>query len=155
MSGGKAARIMVINDTEEILESFRDLLEGEGYEVFLYAFAPKELEEVRRVQPELVILDLIFGQEKTGFQLLQKLKMHRDTATIPVVLCTAAIREVRDIEGYLKAQNVGLVPKPFDIDMLLDTVKQALVSSHNIVPPGDAETEDGKRAKRNGSQKSE
>lgn len=137
-----ATRILVINDTQEILDAFRDLLEGEGYEVFLYSYAPKELDDVRRVHPDLIILDLVFGQEKLGFQLLQLLKMHRDTATIPVVLCTAATREVLEIDGYLKAQNVALVPKPFDIDMLLDTVKTALTSQRNVVPQ-DGEREDG------------
>ena len=48
-----AQRILVINDTEDILEAFRLLLEGEGYEVVLYSYAPHDLEEVRRVRPDL------------------------------------------------------------------------------------------------------
>lgn len=120
------ARIMVINDNQEILDSFRYLLEEEGYVVVLAAFAPREIEEVERVQPDLIVLDLVFGQEKLGWQLLQKLKMHRSTATIPVIICTAATRDVRDIEGYLRAHQVGVVGKPFDIDDFLGAVAQGL-----------------------------
>ncbi len=121
-----ATRIMVINDTQEILDLFRQILEPEGYEVILSSFAPNELQEIERHQLDLLILDLIFGDERPGWQLLQKLRMHRSTQKIPVIICTAAIREVREIEGYLHAQGVEVVPKPFDVDALLAAVERAL-----------------------------
>ena len=121
-----ATRIMVINDTQEILELFREILEPEGYEVILYSFAPNELQEIEHHQPDLIILDLIFGLEKTGWQLLQKLRMRRSTQNIPVIVCTAAIQAVREMEGYLLAQGIKVVPKPFDLDALLAAVKEAL-----------------------------
>jgi DNA-binding response OmpR family regulator len=52
--------------------------------------------------------------------------MRRSTAGIPVIVCTAATREVREIEGYLTAHDIQVVPKPFDIDDLLSAVKRAL-----------------------------
>lgn len=63
--------------------------------------------------------------------MLQKLKMRRDTATIPVVICTAAKRQVEEIEGHLVAMGVGIVLKPFNVDDLLDTVKHTLESHAN------------------------
>jgi DNA-binding response OmpR family regulator len=124
------ARILVINDTQEILDLFRELLEEEGYEVVLYSYAILEMGEVEKIMPNLIILDYVFGTENTGWQMLQKLKMVRATATIPVIICTAATREVRDIQGYLQAQGIRLVPKPFNIDDLLATVKLALQDPH-------------------------
>ena len=121
-----AQRILVINDTPEILELFQEILSDEGYEVILYSYATHDTAEIVRHHPDLIILDYIFGTEKLGWQLLQKLKMRHDTAGIPVIICTAAIREVREIEGYLLAKGVTLVPKPFDIDDLLLSVKNAL-----------------------------
>ncbi|HKS68829.1 MAG TPA: response regulator [Ktedonobacterales bacterium] len=118
-------RILVVNDTEEILQIFLDILAPEGYDVVLYSYAINDMDEVQRIKPDLVILDLIFGQEKTGWQMLQKMKMTRATATIPVIVCTAATKEVREIQGYLQAKGVSLVPKPFDIDDLLAAVKRA------------------------------
>ncbi|MBV9787753.1 MAG: response regulator transcription factor [Chloroflexi bacterium] len=119
-------RIMVVNDTQEILDMFRDLLEQEGYEVILYSYAIQDMDEILRQQPDLLILDYIFGSERTGWQLLQKLKMRRDTAAIPVVICTAAKRQVEEIEGHLVAMGVGIVLKPFNVDDLLRTVRQML-----------------------------
>lgn len=143
-----AQRILVINDTPEILELFEDLLTGEGYEVVLYSFATHDTDEIVRHHPDLIILDYIFGGEKQGWQLLQKLKMRRETAKIPVIICTAAIREVREIEGFLLAKGVGVVPKPFDIDDLFVAVKSALESPTTTATLMD-EDDDGekKRAK--------
>lgn len=144
-----AVRILVINDTEELLESFRDLLESEGYEVTLFSYAPMELNEIRRAEPDLIILDLVFRQEKLGLELLEKLKLHRDLADIPIVMCSAAINDIRQMQGYLAARGVLTVLKPFDIDTFLDTVKQALESRHNRVPADG----DDDRASANGRDK--
>jgi DNA-binding response OmpR family regulator len=85
-----------------------------------------DMDEIEHITPDVIVLDYILGGEKSGWQMLQKLKMRRSTATIPVIVCTAATREVREIEGYLQAQGIALVPKPFDIDMLLDAIKRGL-----------------------------
>lgn len=135
-----AKRIMVVNDTQEILDLFRLILEEEGYEVVLYSYAIQDMLEVERVQPDLMIIDLIFGREKVGWQMLQKLKMLRSTASIPVIICTAATREVYDMEGYLHSKNVTVVLKPFDVDDMLAAVKQALELSDHLVSSSDNET---------------
>ncbi len=119
-------RIMVVNDTQEILELFEDLLTEEGYEVVLYSYDIQDLQEVERIKPDLIILDHIMGGEAVGWQMLQKLKMKRSTANIPVIVCTAAAKAVHEMEGYLKSKGVGLVLKPFDIDDLLSAVKRAI-----------------------------
>jgi DNA-binding response OmpR family regulator len=144
-----AQRIMVINDTQEILDLFRLLLEEEaGYEVVLYSYAVSDMREITRHAPDLIILDYIFGGETLGWQLLQKLKMNRATAKIPVIICTAATNQVREIEGYMLAHGITLVPKPFDIDDVLDAVKRALevTPTHDakLLPERDeARTEEG------------
>lgn len=128
-----AARILVVNDTQEILELFRSFLEDEeGYEVILAGEPMQQIKEVEQINPDLIILDLIFGEEKTGLQMLQMLKMQRSTATIPVIVCTAALDLLREQEGYLVSQGVHVVYKPFDLDHLLTNVKQLLESHEHV-----------------------
>lgn len=128
-----AARVLVVNDTQEILELFRMILEGEmGYEVILAGFPIQDINEVERIKPDLIILDLVFEDEKTGIQMLQMLKMKHSTATIPVIICTAAINSVREQEGYLVSQGVHVVYKPFDVEHLITHVKQLLESHEHI-----------------------
>ena len=122
------ARIMVVDDTQEILELFREILEDEGYEVHLHAFAVRDLAEIERVAPDLLILDFIMTDERSGWQLLQKLKMRPATAALPVVACTGALRQVEELEGHLKAMGVEVVLKPFHIEGLLGAVRRALAT---------------------------
>ena len=121
-------RVVVINDTKEILELFRDVLEGEiGHEVTLMSFAPDELDRILEAKPDLVVIDFVIGdREMEGWQLLQKMRMHRDTADIPIVACTAAIKQVRESEAYLLEQGIEVVLKPFTIDQLEGAVARAL-----------------------------
>jgi DNA-binding response OmpR family regulator len=127
------ARILVVNDTQEILELFRMLLgEEEGYEVVLSGFPIQQIKEIEQIKPDLIILDLVLGDEKTGMQMLQMLKMQRSTAAIPVLVCTAALQIVREQEGYLVSQGVHVVFKPFEIDDLLTNVKQLLESHEHV-----------------------
>ena len=128
-----SAHIMVINDNQEILTLFEEILTEEGYSVSLYSFAMHDLAEVEQIKPDLIILDHIMGGEAVGWQMLQKLKMRRSTANIPVVVCTAAVKAVQEMEGYLKAKGVGLVLKPFDIEDLLEAVALAL-ATRNAIP---------------------
>lgn len=127
------SRILVVNDTQEILELFRMLLEEEeGYDVVLSGFPIQQVKEIEHIKPDLIILDLVLGDEKTGMQMLQMLKMQRSTAAIPILVCTAALQMVREQEGYLVSQGVHVVYKPFEIDDLLANVKQLLGSQEHV-----------------------
>lgn len=123
-----AKRIMVINDTQEILQLFYDLLTERGYEVSLFSYSTRELDDVKRAQPDLIISDHPPFQEQEGWQFLQKLKMDPQTARIPVIICTTAIRWVRENadEGWLAAKGVAVIPKPFDIEELYQEIDNSL-----------------------------
>ena len=118
--------ILVINDTQEVLEVMRDLLEDEGYRVTLHSDAIRDIQRIREIAPDMVILDHLMGDEEYGWQIIQKLRLDRDLAQLPIIVCTAAARMVRELEGHLKAKGITVVLKPFDIDDLLNAVRAAL-----------------------------
>ena len=128
-NGLDGPHILVINDTQEILDLFRDILQDEGYRVSLYSYAFKDIKEIQSLQPDLVIIDFIIGGEAHGWQMLQKMKMNRDTAKIPIIACTAAVQLVKELEGHLTSKNVRIVLKPFDIDDLISEVNFALAGT--------------------------
>ncbi len=118
-------------------------LEEEGYEVILSGFPIQQISDVERINPDLIILDFVFGDQKSGWQMLQMLKMQRSTESIPVIVCTAALDMVREQEGYLVSQGVHVVFKPFDIDHLMANVKQLLESPEH----SSSQAEEEKRKK--------
>jgi CheY-like chemotaxis protein len=118
--------ILVVNDTEEILDLFREIIEGLGHRVTAWSFSPDDLAKVTEIKPDLVILDLLMGaNELQGWSLLQKLRMHRPTEHIPVIVCTAATNWIREQEGWLAANAVKVVLKPFRVDDLERAVAKA------------------------------
>lgn len=122
--------ILVINDTQEILELFREILEvEEGYKVTLCSVEQQLMEDIKGHKPDLIISDHMFGEDKIGWQLIQKLKMDRETAGIPIIVCSGAIKELREIDGYLASKNIGVLYKPFDIEELLRLVHHTLGDS--------------------------
>jgi CheY-like chemotaxis protein len=126
----KRKRALVVNDTQEILELFEEILGGMGYEAVLMSYAPRELDRIREVAPDLIILDFLMGdRELLGWQLLQKLKMDRRLDAIPVIVCTAAVKAVSEQQGYLTEQGVTIVLKPFNVDQLEEAIRTASTPS--------------------------
>ena len=97
-----------------------------GHRVSATTGAPQDLDQVRRIDPDLVFLDLLVGAEGSGWRLLEELTTSSDTAGIPVIVCSAALRDVRDQEGWLASKGVKTLIKPFSVDDLELAVKMAL-----------------------------
>jgi CheY-like chemotaxis protein len=121
-----AKHVLVINDAEEVVELFRDLIEAMGHRFSGTTFAPDDLREVRKIAPDLVILDLVMHGEKVGWTLLQKMRMSRETEDIPILVCTALTDDIREQEGRLTSQAVHVLAKPFSIDQLEFAITKAL-----------------------------
>jgi len=124
-----ATRILVIEDEPDILELYRLLLEGEGYEIYTADTIYSDLTEVERMYPHLIILDLMIGFKQEGWKFLEQLQKYAPTSSIPLLLCTAAEQELRDKIDALKTPSIDIVFKPFDVDDLLLTIKKLLAIS--------------------------
>lgn len=123
----RGKHILVVNDTEEILDLFRSILEGLGHRMTAWSFSPDDLAKVTQVNPDLVILDVLVGPtELQGWALLQKMRMEPSTESIPVIVCSAATNWVREQEGWLAAKGVKVVLKPFGVNDLEHAIAQAL-----------------------------
>src|SRR5947209_1489676 len=120
--------IVVFNDTEEILQLFEQILTEEGYEVSLHSYDSFDVQEVRRLKPYLVISDHppVDTKEKRGWQLVQAMRMSRDTADIPVIICTTDVKKAEESEGHLAAKGMLILAKPFDIDELIRAVENLI-----------------------------
>ncbi len=115
------ARILIIDDDDNVRLSLKMALEDEDHEV---AEAPNGAEGVQRVQErpvDLVISD-IFMPEKEGLETIDEIR--RDYPDIKIIAISGGGR--MDPREYLDiARRVGAdraLMKPFDIRLLVETV---------------------------------
>ncbi len=113
----KKPLILIVEDDAATAELLDDLFRAEGYDTQTLA-TPSTSEAVRRVRPDLVLLDLAFPNSK-GEGLLHDLRDDREFGELPVVLLSAA-PHLADMAAQLPVQ--AYVSKPFELDLLLQTV---------------------------------
>jgi CheY-like chemotaxis protein len=140
---GRQPHVLIINDTQEILDLMRELLEDEGYRVTT-SLALLDIAKVRGLEPDIIVQDLLFeGTQELGWKFLTMARLDPALARIPLVLCTAAVRTVRDPEmaEQLDRQGIRVVLKPFTIDDLLTTLSEVL-NAHSLIDQATAGRED-------------
>ncbi len=123
----KDPRILVVNESLNLLDLFHDILDdNNGYEVELSNYAFEGIASIERLQPDLIILDFDRFGEKQEWQLLQMLKMHKVTTSIPIILCVIALQKFREQEDHFQKHNIWSLYKPFNSADLLELVQQIL-----------------------------
>lgn len=123
----RRARIAVINDDTTFLELMRDLLETEeNYEVLICKEWDHAYEFVKREQPDLVIQDIRIGGEEHGWTILNLLTLDPLTRPIPTIVCSAAIQSLHEHQEMLSKFGIRALPKPFDLDALLNTIEEII-----------------------------
>lgn len=125
-SSNSSKLIMVIDNTQDILDLFELLLAEEGYRVSLHYYSGRDLEEVKQLMPDLIISDHSLNEQEAGWQFLQKLKTDPATQNILVIVCTAVSEVAEDADGRLARLGVKVLVKPFQIDELLTLVSELL-----------------------------
>jgi CheY-like chemotaxis protein len=92
-----------------------------GYSVSLASSGQEALAVVSKIQPDLVLLDMMMpGMD--GLTTLQGLRANSDSASIPVIFMTAKVQD-QEIKHYLEAGACGVIAKPFDPMQLAEQVR--------------------------------
>jgi CheY-like chemotaxis protein len=115
--------VLVVDDEPAIGEVLHELLQDEGWRVTTRP-APPTIEEIGELRPDVIVLDLIFGGANAGSPFLAALRARATTAAIPVVVCTAALEQMRLLQG-IGPDGLGVVAKPFDLDEIVWAVTAA------------------------------
>ena len=83
-----AQKVVIINGSTEILESLETVLDAGHYDVVFVESTTHAYSQIKRVQPNLVILCLHLDNPE-GFQVLSMLKLDNETRDIPVLTYAA------------------------------------------------------------------
>jgi two-component system OmpR family response regulator len=118
-----APRILVVDDTPALLDVIRKSLEGEGYCVRTCLESRHAVEIAHEWRPDVIMLDVVMP-EVSGWQVLARLREDPSFSRTPVIVCTAYVAEAMGRLAELKGpdQHLGLLPKPFDLEELVEVV---------------------------------
>ncbi|HEY9647794.1 MAG TPA: PAS domain-containing protein [Chroococcidiopsis sp.] len=90
------SRVLLIEDSIAAADQLARYLEEQGMAILVYGRGEGALEEVIRIQPGLVILDIQLPN-LSGWDVLQQLKTHPDTQAIPVVMVSVVDERSRGL----------------------------------------------------------
>ena len=128
------ARIVVINDDTDFLTLMSELLsEVEGYDVKVCREGNRAYKFVKEHLPDLVILDIRIEGQETGWTILECITLDPQTRPIPLIVCSAAIRDLQDHQPMLDKYGIDVLPKPFDLDALLEKVAAGLAAGERHI----------------------
>jgi len=87
LPGTTTQKVVIVNGNAEILELLETVLEAGHYDVVFVESSQHAYSQIKRVQPNLVIL-CVRIDDADGFQVLSMLKLDADTRNIPVLTYT-------------------------------------------------------------------
>ena len=119
-------RILAVDDDHDILEVLQFILEDSGYKVDTLSDGHKLMATIQEKHPDLILLDIMLGN-MDGRELCKLVKQKIDTQKIPVIMISAS----HNVGATLNQENGpnDFVAKPFDINVLLNSIKRQLSSA--------------------------
>lgn len=116
-------KVLVVENDFDILQVIAHVLTEEGYEPILCSNEKGILDVIVSKQPDVILLDIVKITEQ-GTELCRTLKSSENTHHIPVIVLSTH----PEIHGVKEGCADEIVKKPFDLDNLLDVVKEQLAA---------------------------
>jgi CheY-like chemotaxis protein len=118
-------RVVCIEDEPEMIDLVRLILGRKGFNVIGANGGIEGLETVRRMRPDLVLLDLMMP-DMDGWEVYQQIKADPGLRDIPVVVVTAKAQSIDKVLGLHIAKVDDYITKPFGPQELLESVEKIL-----------------------------
>jgi type II secretory ATPase GspE/PulE/Tfp pilus assembly ATPase PilB-like protein/CheY-like chemotaxis protein len=108
---GPARKVLLVDDEDSLRKVLKDLLERDGYEVSEARDGVQALDQVDRVGPDIIVLDLNLPA-LDGYGVLSQLRSRPATAGIPVIVLTAKGDEDNEVRVFELGAD-DFLQKPF------------------------------------------
>ena len=122
-----AARILVVDDEDDIRTILVVTLRRAGYEVASAGDGVEAVEAIQRKAPDLILLDVMMPRAD-GLETLKRIRQHAPTAHVPVIMLTARSGLTDKMRGFERGVD-DYVGKPFEPAEVLARVAALLKRS--------------------------
>lgn len=116
-----ARKILIADDDPDILEILRYNLEQEGYEVITAKDGDVALDQARKHQPDLIVLDVMMPR-KTGVEVCQWLRSQTAFQKTLIIFLTAVSDDLAQIKG-LETGADDYLTKPLSPKVFLTRIQ--------------------------------
>ena len=117
--------VVCVEDEPEMIDLVKLILGRKGFELVGAVGGREGLETVRKLKPDLVLLDLMMP-DMDGWEVYQQMKADDDLKEIPVIIVTAKAQSIDKVLGLHIAKVDDYVTKPFGPQELLQSVNKVL-----------------------------
>jgi len=127
-------KILVVDDDAIVIKSCRRILEAEGFEVMTVPGADEALENVKRYDFDLLLMDVKMPKHD-GIFLMREIK--KNWPDMPIIVMSG-YPTPETIADVFKLGATQFIPKPFRPDELMKVVRQVLqkASKKDSFPTG-------------------
>lgn len=123
-NAAKRKVILIVDDDKGLLKMMKVNLATHGFDVLTAFTGEKGLEMAQKMNPDLIILDVILPGIK-GREVCAKLKRNPKTQSIPVMFLTAK-NSPDDVKAELELGAVTHLTKPLDSHKVLEEIRHVL-----------------------------
>jgi two-component system alkaline phosphatase synthesis response regulator PhoP len=116
--------ILIAEDEPHIVLSLELVLTRAGYEIAVATDGEEALALVRRLRPDVVLLDIMMPKQN-GYEVCRAIKVDPELGGIPVVMLSARGQEVEILKG-LELGAAAYVTKPFGNAEILEAIRAVL-----------------------------
>jgi DNA-binding response OmpR family regulator len=122
-------KILVVEDDASLSELVKTVLEDEGYYVTTAPSAEAAKKQISEEKPDLALIDIILPGQG-GMDLI--LDLHQCCPDLGIILTSGKIDMTKTTFQVLAHQFgvLSILPKPFTIEELLNTVTEALAGKN-------------------------
>jgi DNA-binding response OmpR family regulator len=120
-----ARRVVYIEDEPEMVDLVRLILRRKHFEVFGAGGGREGLDTVRKILPDVILLDLMMP-DMDGWEVYQQLKADEATRAIPVIVVTAKAQSIDKVLGLHIAKVDDYISKPFSPKELVESLQKVL-----------------------------
>jgi DNA-binding response OmpR family regulator len=122
-------KVLVIDDDEAVLDVMKEALVYEGFEVKIADKADDIQGMISAYSPDVLLIDYILNGINGG-EICHQIKENNSTGKLPVIIVSAYPKVLTSLGLYGCDK---FIPKPFDLDDLVESIKSVLQGNLNNV----------------------